>query len=188
MIIYIHGFGGSSYSKKATLFREKFKGFNFIAPSLPINPTLAIETLRDIIDSISKYEEVYLIGSSLGGYYALYLSSIYNLKIVLINPSLEPSKTLKRSLNKALHFYDNSSFEINNKHLELFKNYETKDIKYSNILLFLQKGDEDLDHNVALKKLKNAKIILEDGGNHSFVGIERYFDDILHFFNIEGLL
>jgi len=184
MIIYIHGFGGSANSKKASIFRKKFKEHNFIAPSLPTNPKLAIETLKDIIDSISKYEKVYLVGSSLGGYYALYLSSIYDIPIVLINPSVKPYITLQRSLNKSINFYDNTAFEFNESHLELLKKFEVKNIDYSKILLFLQKGDEDLDYKVALKKLEDSKTILEDGGNHSFVGIDRYTDDILNFFKL----
>ncbi len=50
-----------------------------------------------------------------------------------------------------------------------------------NLLLLLQKGDEVLDYKDALKKLPNTKRIVEDGGNHSFEGIERYFKDIEHF-------
>jgi predicted esterase YcpF (UPF0227 family) len=42
----------------------------------------------------------------------------------------------------------------------------------------LQKGDDVLDYNEALEKLPDAKLVLEDGGSHSFDGVERYFEQI----------
>ncbi len=53
--------------------------------------------------------------------------------------------------------------------------------KDENLFLLLQKGDKVLDYKDALKKLPNAKRVVEDGGNHSFEGIERYFEDIEEF-------
>jgi predicted esterase YcpF (UPF0227 family) len=35
-----------------------------------------------------------------------------------------------------------------------------------------------------MKKFDGAKMIIEENGNHSFEGIERYFKDIKNFFNI----
>ena len=70
MIIYIHGFGGSGQGSKAKLLCEYFKSIeeDFIAPSLSYVPELAISTLQELIESY--HGEVYLIGSSLGGFYA----------------------------------------------------------------------------------------------------------------------
>jgi len=47
----------------------------------------------------------------------------------------------------------------------------------------LQKKDEVLDFHEAIKKLPKSKTILEEGGSHSFEGIERHFDTIWNFFN-----
>ena len=68
MIIYIHGFGGSGEGSKAQAFRKYFNtiGETFIAPSLSYVPELAIKNLEELINSYKG--EVYLIGSSLGGY------------------------------------------------------------------------------------------------------------------------
>ena len=88
MIIYIHGFGSSGQGGKANLFRDYFKsrGQSFIAPSLSYVPELAMSTLEELINS---YDEVELIGSSLGGYYSIYLAEKYGLKAVLVNPAIE---------------------------------------------------------------------------------------------------
>ncbi len=180
--IYIHGFGGSGKGVKAGLFREYYKNIDkpFLAPSLSYVPDLAITTLEEIIESYDA--EVNLIGSSLGGYYSIYLASKYKLKAALINPSVYPYKTLKQVLGNAMNFYDESSFEWNEKHIDMLQKYEVLTPHEQNFMILLQKGDELLDHTQALQKLPNAQHIVEDGGSHSFEGIERYFEKIDQFF------
>ena len=82
MIIYIHGFGSSGEASKAKMLRAycQENKIRFIAPSLPTIPDLAIKTLSELIESYQDNEPVHLMGSSLGGYYSLYLSDKYNLK------------------------------------------------------------------------------------------------------------
>ena len=181
MIIYIHGFGGSGEGSKAKAFREYFKekSEGFIAPSLSYVPELAIKTLEELIESYN--EDVFLIGSSLGGFYTIYLSQKYNIKSVLLNPSICPYKTLKNYLGDAPNFYDDSSFTWNENHIKMLENYIQKDVDNSKIMLLVQKGDELLNPQEALDKFKDATVIAEDGGNHGFEGISLYFDRIRKF-------
>jgi len=181
MIIYIHGFSSHGLGAKANAFREYFKsvGEPFIAPSLSYIPELAIETLAELIHS---YDTVHLIGSSLGGFYALYLAQRYHLKAILINPSISPHITLKRVLGETTHFFDLSHFEWNEQHLRMLQKYEVSITDERNFLLLLQKGDDLLNYKEALAKLPKAQQIVEEGGSHSFDGIERYFDKSLNFF------
>ncbi len=179
MIIYIHGFGSHGLGSKASSFKAFFKDKEaFIAPSLSYIPDLAIQTLEELIES---YEDVKLIGSSLGGFYALYLAQKYGLKAVLINPSIYPYITLEKVLGDAPSFYDKSHFQWMQSHLEMLKKYETNLLFEENIMLLLQKGDETLDYKEAKAKLSNAKQIIEEGGSHSFEGIERYFNEVDNF-------
>ena len=177
MIIYIHGFGSHGLGSKANAFRSYFKskGEAFIAPSLSYIPNLAIQTLEELIES---YDNVKLVGSSLGGFYTLYLAQKYGLKAVLINPSIYPYITLRKVLGEAPSFYDESHFEWMELHLEMLKKYEIDVVTQENIMLLLQKGDETLDYREAEVKLPNAKQIVEEGGSHSFDGIERYFVEV----------
>ncbi len=180
MILYIHGFGSSGSSGKAQLFREYFNsiGIKFIAPTLSYIPKLAINTLEDIINSC---EDIKLIGSSLGGFYSLYLANKYNLKAVLINPSINPDITLKRTVPRAINYYDLSKFDWSYEYLNMLKSFKVEPKEQKSFMLLLQKGDEVLDYKEALNLLPNANVVLEDGGNHSFEGIERYFDSINSF-------
>jgi predicted esterase YcpF (UPF0227 family) len=48
--------------------------------------------------------------------------------------------------------------------------------------LMVQEGDEVLDYRVALSRFPSpAKLTHEQGGDHSFVGFERFTGDILSF-------
>jgi len=185
MVIYIHGFGGSGQGSKARAFREYFKSIeeDFIAPSLPYNPKLAIESLKELIASYKG--DVCLIGSSLGGYYASYLSDMYEVnKVVLINPATKPYETLKRALGKAPNFYDDTTFTWDTNHINILKKLDKDEFKKEKFMVLLQKGDELLDYKDAIKKYKDAKVIVEDGGSHSFEGIENHFENIREFFAV----
>ena len=182
MVIYIHGFGSSGQGGKASVLRSLLP--NFMAPSLSIIPDLAISTLCELIEGFLKHEPVYLIGSSLGGYYSLYLSHKYNIPTVLINPAIYPYNTLERALGFAPNYYDLSNFEWRELHLNRLKEYEVNAINPKNILLLLQKGDEVLDYREAVARFTLSKQIVEEEGNHSFVGIERYVETIEEFFHL----
>lgn len=183
MIIYIHGFGSSGFGGKATLFKEEFKE-NIILPSLSYVPTLAIHTLEQLIELlVNKKEEVSLVGSSLGGYYAIYLANKYNLKAVLINPAITPYDTLDK-VGMAMNYYDLTSFEVTKEHMNTLKKLEVKDItNQKDFMVLLQKDDDICPYLQAVEKLPKAKLFIQEGGSHSFEGIEEYFEKIEQFFN-----
>ena len=184
MIIYIHGFGGSGMSSKATALRQELKAYNFIAPSLSHIPELAIETLKELIRSTIVYENIYLIGSSLGGYYATYLAEYFNIPAVLINPVVNPQDTLRQFLGKNNNSYDNSVYEWNNKHLKMLKAYKIKNIKPELYFILLQLGDELLDCKEAIEKYTHVKSIILDGGSHKYENIEQQIEDVKQFLQI----
>ena len=181
MIIYIHGFGSSGNGGKATLFREYFED-EVIAPSLSYVPNLAIDTLEQMIEMfLERDETIGLVGSSLGGYYAIYLANKYDLKAVLINPAIYPYKTLDK-IGMAMNYYDGTSFEVTDTHIQSLKGLEVKEINnQENFITLLQTDDEVLDYNDAVEKLENSELVIEEGGNHSFENIESYFRKISSF-------
>ncbi|MBN2816031.1 MAG: esterase [Campylobacterales bacterium] len=182
MILYIHGYGGHGLGVKSSMMREYCKSQNipFLAPSLSYIPDLAIQTLEEILENLDR-ENLTLVGSSLGGFYSIYLAHKYNLKAVLINPSIYPYETLLLTKGHFPHYYDGSTFEWNDKHINSLFKYEVKECKDELFLLLLQKGDETLDYSKAMTKFPKAKMIIEEGGSHSFDGFERHFKTIVSF-------
>jgi predicted esterase YcpF (UPF0227 family) len=51
-------------------------------------------------------------------------------------------------------------------------------------LVLLQTGDETLDYREAEEKYKNSQCIIEQGGDHSFVDLERFIPEIMQFSKI----
>ena len=186
MTIIIHGFGSAGKGGKAILFRDYFKeqGKPCIAPSLSYVPELAMDTLEQLIESCG--EEVTLVGSSLGGYYAIYLAEKYGLKAVLINPAVDSAQTLKKRVvevgGMATNYHDGSQYTWNTNHVEMLQNYRVDEVRNGEYLLLLQTGDDVLDYKDAVSKLPYAEMIIEEGGTHPFEGIERHFGRISKFF------
>jgi predicted esterase YcpF (UPF0227 family) len=185
MTIVIHGFGSAGKGGKAMLFREYFKslGKPCIAPSLSYVPELAMDTLEQLVES---YDNVTLVGSSLGGYYAIYLAEKYGLKAVLINPAVDSAQTLKKRVvevnGMAMNYHDGSQYTWNTNHVEMLKKYRVDEVKNGEYMLLLQTGDDVLDYRDAVAKLPHATTIVEEGGTHPFEGIERHFERIVAFF------
>ncbi len=184
MIIYLHGFGSSAFSTKAQKFSSVFDGKEqFIAPNLPTIPTLAAYNIEQLITLGKQTEEVRLMGSSLGGYYAAYFANKYNLKAVLLNPAVYPYKTLKDFSDGKCHsYFDNSGFEFTEQHVQDLEKYQVE--RYTNIknfLVCLQTGDEVLDYTEAETKFAGAECIIDKGGDHAFSDIEKHFSKIKSF-------
>ena len=176
MYLYIPGFRATCKSYKSGLFKGHFKENIFIS-NHPIQPKKAIEYLENII---SKKEIKGIIASSLAGYYATYLSEKYNLKAVLINPSVKPYTTTGKYLGLNTRA-NGEEFIWKEEHLKELEGLKVKKPTLKNYFLLLQSSDNILDYKVALNFYKGCKTIAEDGGNHGFEGLERHLDEITLF-------
>lgn len=185
MILYLHGFGGCGLGKKVSSLRDMY-GDKILAPSLSNIPELAIDTLEQIIELLlKKGEVVHLIGSSIGGYFSIYLAEKYNLKAVLINPAIYPYK-ITQMLGKGKSYYDDSKFDCTLAHIENLKKYEVLHVKnQENLMLLLQTDDAILDYKVALQKLPKAQAIVEEGGSHGFDNFPSKFAHIEEFLDFK---
>jgi len=180
MILYIHDFASSLHSKKATLLRAQFD--DVIAFDLSVEPRRAIEKLEAFIVQEHRRTNITLIGSSLGGFYAMYLAEKYDLKAVLINPSIHPELTLAQYADKEVKNYSNNqTFMFKLSYLEQLKTLKTISADNSKFLLLLQTGDETLDYKEALNFLPQAKSVVTSGGTNQFEDFQDYFDIIKNF-------
>ncbi|MEN8259917.1 MAG: YqiA/YcfP family alpha/beta fold hydrolase [Pseudomonadota bacterium] len=173
-ILFIHGFGSSGFSGKATVMKRHFK--RFFSPTLHPVPALALDTMQHFIHALE--EQPLLVGSSLGGYYALYLSSRYGFPAVLINPAITPETTLASMEGMNSNYYDGAKFQWTRAHIDSLRDYHWGRIDQSRLLLLVQMGDELLDHSQTLTAFPLAEKIIEPGGSHEFEGFERMVEPI----------
>lgn len=189
-ILYIHGFNSSPLSFKAVQTRQYFKKnypeINFFCPQLATSPNEAILQLDHILESSTSSELWCLIGSSLGGYFANYLSNKYQLPAVLINPAIKPFTLLEEYIGEQKNIYTNVIYQVTEQHMIDLKNLEQsapnfEDEQKNNYLVMVQTGDEVLDYQQAVDKFKYCRLIVEQGGDHSFVDFDEKLPVIADF-------
>ncbi len=183
MLIYIHGFGSSAFGTKAQQLRAYCaeQGISFFAPSLSTVPQLAMRELEDLVTLFGRHETVGFVGSSLGGFYAQYLAHRFDVPAVLINPAVFAHQRLEEALGLCTQYYDGSRYEWTRGHLEMLSAFALEKPPIHRLWLLTQMGDEVLDYREAQAFLAGAKQTIELGGDHSFQGLERHFDEIIRF-------
>ena len=194
-ILYIHGFNSSPLSVKAEQTREyflqNFPDINFYCPQLASNPKGAIHQLEQIIQSSEVDSSWYLMGSSLGGYFSSYLSEKYNFPSVLINPAIKPFELLKDYYGEQVNPYTEEVYQVTREHMIELKAIEPKSPNFNeqqknNYLVMVQTDDEVLNYQEAVEKYQHCQLVIEQGGDHSFVDFEQHLPEIADFFQLNS--
>lgn len=181
-LLYIHGFASSAHSQKANVLRRYFDAV--YVPSLSHIPCLAVETLSEFIRALPT--PPILIGSSLGGYYALYLSQQFNLPAVLINPVVDIHSPLAQVVGMNHHYFDGSRFEFTEEHLHSLSRYACSKPVTDKLLLMVEMGDELIDHRQTVALLPGAIHEISESGNHAYTDFEGKIAVIKNFMNRFG--
>lgn len=164
-VFYIHGIGGENSSKA----KEIGKDFKVVIPLQENHsPLLSLIKIQKLI--LEEKDNVILVGSSRGGLLALFLSLIYELPLVLMNPAIE-----KSNLNKGIFGYK-ADFE-----LDLISRYVKKNINKlkSNYCVFLSIYDEVVNYKIADNILNNNKYYIDD--NHKIIQFNKIYPEIKNF-------
>ncbi|MBB5017120.1 hypothetical protein HNQ59_000382 [Chitinivorax tropicus] len=189
MIIYLHGFMSGPGSFKATQMRdfmaEQGWADEYQCPKLSPYPAQAMAALSELIAALPVKPG--LIGSSLGGYYALYLARKFECRAVLVNPAIKPYQDLQRFLGPQVSPYTGEAFTLTESHMDELRSLETPSPeRLADYWLLTQTGDEVLDYRLAVDKLMGVNMTIEVGGDHSFVHFERHLRHIVNFLTHAG--
>ncbi len=185
-LLYIHGFLSSPKSYKANAVKcwlqENRQDIQYHCPLLPPFPEQAAAILQDIVAQ-HRSDPLYLMGSSMGGYWATWLAEQYNLPAVLINPLVDPGVFRDGYIDVPLkNYYEEQSYIFTAKHLAELLTYNVEVVaRVKNYWVLVQAGDETLDHQLAVNKYSACQQTVEAGGNHSFVDFERWLPELIHF-------
>ncbi|MES2585825.1 MAG: YqiA/YcfP family alpha/beta fold hydrolase [Pseudomonadota bacterium] len=156
LIIYFHGYGSSKESSKVQ-WLNKASNSRCIAFDIDIDPTISIPKLThditmEILDEPNLDEELIFVGTSLGGWYAAKLASIFKCGSVIINPTINPKTSLLKYGVSSQICNNYSDFEFN------------EDATY-----FISLDDEVIDHSGLLLTLENRKSkLFKSYGGHRF--------------------
>jgi len=184
-LIYIHGFLSSPQSVKARQLDQWLAAhrpdIGFHCPHLSPYPRLTQHTLEALVESLLP-QPVYLIGSSLGGFWASWLAEKYDLRALLINPAVRPWEFMPNYLEVDLtSYHTDDSYRLNAGHIDEIKACDPVIQRHSNYWLLVQTGDETLDYTQAVDKYRGCKQTVAEGGDHSFQGFEHFIEDGIEF-------
>jgi predicted esterase YcpF (UPF0227 family) len=168
VIINIHGFNSGPGQKAVELSIQFPDSVLIHAPQLSYQPEKAIEHLRTILD-LYKGHEVHIVGTSLGGFYAMYLSTIYcdqvSYYFYIINPSFTPHLTLTRHNGETVTNYKTQEqFKVTYEFLNelrtiyqaMIQNYTAQSINSSSF--FLSTQDELLDFKEVIMFIRSFEV------------------------------
>ena len=187
-LIYIHGFLSSPQSYKAQETKcwlaEAHPEVTFYCPALSSYPNEAVDELKATISSLGD-EPVYLIGSSLGGFWASYLvEQGLATKAVLVNPAVSPHLRFTHYVGESLQsYYGEDQYMLTQAHLAFMAESESETVSDpSRYWLMVQTGDEVLDYRMACERYAKSTQLIEVGGNHSFERFGEWLPRIMDFF------
>ena len=171
-IIYLHGFQSSPLSFKGQLlhaFCQQQKDIQLYLPDLNQPPEQVLADLSQLIESL---EDVGLIGSSLGGFYATQLVAKHAVPAVLINPAMRPWQLFHDLFGGELPYVVNAQWTLDQTQLDQLEQMAVPFVQDADkILVLLQQDDEVLDYREAQRYYSNAAhqsmIMTEANGNHA---------------------
>lgn len=189
-VLFIHGFNSSPLSAKAQLTQnylaEYFPEVKFHCPQVATTPKAAIAQLEQyFIDSNSLTDTWALIGSSLGGYFSTYLSEVYGVKAALINPAIKPYELLSKYIGEQVNPYTQERYQVESNYLNDLIALKQNTVSKENFMVMVQTGDEVLNYQQAVDKFEGSKLIVQQGGDHSFVDYQNMLPQIVEFLQLK---
>jgi hypothetical protein len=163
-ILYIHGF-----ASKFDVANEKVVGLKSLGEvvGITVDYTRPWIDVFNLLASTAMHERVDLIvGTSLGGYWAAEIGEHFGIPFVALNPSIEPSVTLKRYEGKNVS-YTGDEYELSS---SVIDSYANRDFAVSGSgLVILDAADEVLDSDRTKRLLEpHYAVSVFDGGSHRF--------------------
>lgn len=191
MIVYLHGFRSSPQSFKARLIGERMRTIGradqFCCPQLSEQPSSAMACVLELTAHVSP-AQLTLIGSSLGGFYAIWLAERLGCRAVLLNPALRAHEKLRRHVGTQTAYHDEaSSFEFRTAYLEELRALHVETIsRPDRYLLVAATGDEVLDWREMVAALPGARHKVIEGSDHGLSDFAGMLDEALAFAGVSA--
>ena len=169
----------------AKLVQSQHPEVTWWCPQLPASPAQAMALLLEGT-AAWPLEQMAVMGSSLGGFYAAWLSAHMGISAVLINPAVNPSRDLARYIGEHPVWQDPSQsifFEL--AYVQELQVLESQPLPTRPATLALiAKGDEVLDWREMLARHQAGHVRLIEGSDHALSDFDDHLPQILEFLRL----
>jgi len=184
-ILYLHGFRSSPLSFKARLTGDRVRELGwdgrFLCPQLPPSPREAIALAERLVAGVPA-DELALVGSSLGGFYATWLAERLGCRAVLLNPAVKPPRDLEKYVGVQTAWHSDATFEFRREYIDELKALAVPAItRPERYFLVAATGDEVLDWREMVAHYPGARHCVIEGSDHGIAEYADYVDAVLGF-------
>lgn len=192
MILYLHGFRSSPHSFKARLLGETLQARGCASaqewqcPQLPASPKAALALAMDLatmqLSNASDPRSLTIIGSSLGGYYALWLAEQLNCKAILLNPAVEAAQNLAKQVGNHQLYHSDTPFEFRAEYIDELNAAHIPAITCpERYFLVAATGDEVLDWRQMRDRFSGCRQRIIPGSDHGLSDFADWLPEVLDF-------
>lgn len=167
---------------------------HWLCPQLPPSPKQALALANDLIlqaqqgQGIDHVEDdLVVIGSSLGGYYAGCLAQRWGCRAVLLNPVVHAARDLATQIGQHSNYYGEGTFTFGPEYVnELADMAVGRPTDLQRYFLLAATGDEVLDWHEMADWYAGCKQHIIEGSDHGISDFEAYLPLVLDFASISG--
>jgi predicted esterase YcpF (UPF0227 family) len=195
-LLYLHGFRSSPLSTKAQAVAARVTrdhpAVHWWCPQLPPSPR---EAIARISEGVARWprDRMAVVGSSLGGFYARWLSLQTGCRAALLNPAPCPARDLARHIgeqttwqNPAEHFFFEPRFvdELRALQADIERLAPERPGTPERLFALLAKGDELLDWREMQAFASGGTIHLLEGSDHALSDFDQHIDALFNFLRL----
>lgn len=155
-------------------------GAQYLCPALPASPCAAAQSVLELTQWVPT-DELAIIGSSLGGYYASWIAEKLGCRAVLLNPAINPAADLQAHIGRQSVYFSAEEIDFRPEYIDELRNLVTVVTRPERYLLIAATGDTVIDYRSMVSKYHGAHQHVVDGSNHELSDFEMYIDEVLLF-------
>lgn len=191
-LLYLHGFRSSPQSTKAQMMAARVqadhKNVRWWCPQLPPSPREAMALIqRGTADWPA--DQMAVVGSSLGGFYATALAQQRGCRAVVLNPAVDPARDLAAHIGEQTAWHDPAEhFFFRPEYIDELRALQTGPLTHpERTFAVIAKGDELLDWREMTARYASARIRLVEGSDHALSDFDDHIDAVQEFLALERL-
>jgi predicted esterase YcpF (UPF0227 family) len=184
-LLYLHGFRSSPQSFKARTVASWLAAHrpdvSWWCPQLPMSPRAAMALVSQHLEHWPR-ESMAVIGSSLGGFYAMVVAERFGCPAVVLNPAVKPARDLAGYVGQVTAWHSDERSHFRAEDVDEFRDMTPLQLtRPQRYFAVIAKGDEVLDWHEMAERHAGCRIKLLEGSDHALSDFDAHLPDVLRF-------